>query len=303
MSTSMPASDVVATKANVDQIAAFMRNCSFEATRPAAKDIAALRETLAPGTPVYLTMLPNHQPGECVDNACAIRNAGLTPIPHLAVRHLASLDAADQILADLNAKAGVTRVLLIGGDTKTPMGSIPNVLALIESGILQRNRISDVGVAGFPDGHPVLNEDELEANLVTKLAAIQSGGLEGRIVTQFVFDAAPVIRWISWLRRRGLHAPIHVGLAGPTSLMAWLNFARKCGVKASAEALAQTQWFGAAGVQIRRTRSDHPDTRSGRRRTGPCRPAPVRLWRHRRHGEMGATGHARCDRPQRGWRL
>jgi methylenetetrahydrofolate reductase (NADPH) len=175
-------------------------------------------------------------------------------VPHLAVRHIESLQAADEMLADLNKKAGVTRVLLIGGDTKTPMGSIPNVLTLIESGLLQRNRIADVGVGGFPDGHPSMSEEELEANLVTKLAAIQSGGLEGHVVTQFSFDAAPVIAWIGWLRQRGIHVPVRVGLAGPTSLMAWLNFARKCGVKASAEALANR-----SGLVKRAFKSVAPD--------------------------------------------
>lgn len=239
MATSVSPGAPASTSDVVAQISGFMRQCSFEATRPAPKDIAALRDGLLPGTPVYLTMLPAQRPGECVDNACALREAGLTPVPHIAVRHLETLDAANELLAALSAKAGVTRVLLIGGDTKTPMGNIPNVLTLIESGLLQRNRITGVGVGGFPDGHPAMSEDELEANLVTKLAAIQNGGLDGHIVTQFVFDAEPVIKWVGWLRQRGLHVPVHIGLAGPTSLMAWLNFARKCGVKASAEALAK----------------------------------------------------------------
>jgi methylenetetrahydrofolate reductase (NADPH) len=32
---------------------------------------------------------------------------------------------------------------------------------------------------------------------------------------------------------------VRIGLAGPTSLMTWLKFASKCGVRASAEALAK----------------------------------------------------------------
>ncbi len=240
--------------ASVENISGFMQGCTFEATRPSDKDIAALRENLAPGTPVYLTMLPNHRPGESLAMAVAVRNAGLTPVPHIAVRHMPSMRDIDELLAGLNSEAGVKTVLLIGGDSKDPVGNVPDVLSVIESGVLQRNHIANVGVGGFPDGHPALSEDELEALLVTKLAAIQNGGLEAHVVTQFSFDAGPIIAWVSWLRGRGIHVPVRVGLAGPTSLMAWLNFARKCGVKASAEALASR-----SGLVKRAFKSVAPD--------------------------------------------
>ncbi|MCC2096749.1 MAG: methylenetetrahydrofolate reductase [Hyphomicrobiales bacterium] len=232
------AADTEAGDVIVAQIASFMQSCTFEATKPSAKDIAALGETLAPGTTVYLTMLPNQKPTEGIDAAVAVRDAGLNPVPHLAARHFQSIGDVDRLLAAFNSRAGVTKVLLIGGDTADPVGTVRDVLSIIESGVLQGNRMTDVGVGGFPDGHPAMSDEELESVLVRKLAAIQNGGLNGHIVTQFSFDAAPVIRWINWLRGRGIHVPVHVGLAGPTSLMSWLNFARKCGVKASAESLA-----------------------------------------------------------------
>ncbi|MGE3644330.1 MAG: methylenetetrahydrofolate reductase [Beijerinckiaceae bacterium] len=219
-------------------ITAFMRTCTFEATRPSEKDVAALRETLPEGTSVYLTMLPNQKAEESLQAAKSIRNAGLTPVPHLAVRHFSTMQDVEKLLSAFASEAGVTRVLLIGGDTATPSGSVADVLSVIQSGALQRSRIAEVGVGGFPDGHPAMSEDELEANLVTKLAAIQGGGLEGHIVTQFAFDAEPIVRWLQWLRGRGIGVPVHIGMAGPTSLMSWLNYARKCGVKASAESLA-----------------------------------------------------------------
>ncbi|MDP4594831.1 MAG: methylenetetrahydrofolate reductase [Beijerinckiaceae bacterium] len=224
--------------ASLQQITAFMRSCAFEATRPGNKDIAALRDALAPGTMVYLTMLPNQTRDEAIAAAMGVREAGLVPVPHIAVRHLPGMADMDALLAAFNKQASVKRVLLIGGDIAKPAGSIRDVLSVIESGVLQANRISEIGVGGFPDGHPAMSEEELEANLVTKLAAIQNGGLAGHVVTQFSFDSGPIIRWIRWLRLRGITIPVHIGLAGPTSLMAWLNFARKCGVKASAEALA-----------------------------------------------------------------
>ena len=237
-----------------EQVTAFMQACTFEATKPNAKDIAALREFLAPGSVVYLTMLPNHETDESIAAAIAIRQAGFIPVPHIAARHMPSMSDLDALLGAYHNQAAVARVLLIGGDIVEPNGSVADVQTIIESGVLQRNRITEIGVGGFPDGHPAMNEEELEANLVSKLAAIQSGGLHGHVVTQFSFDAQPIIRWVTWLRERGISVPVHVGLAGPTSLMAWLNFARKCGVKASAEALANR-----SGLVKRAFKSVAPD--------------------------------------------
>ena len=95
-----------------------------------------------------------------------------------------------------------------------------------------------VGLAGYPEAHPRIGADELEASLVTKLASAQTQGLAVHIVTQFCFDARPIVRWIAWLRGRGIHVPVRVGLAGPTSMSTWMGYARRCGVKASASALA-----------------------------------------------------------------
>jgi len=235
MATSAPA---LAPDATVEQIAAFMSDCSLEATRPSAADIAALGTSLKPGTSVYLTMLPNRPLDELVASSVAVRKTGLEPVPHLSARHFPNMDVLETLVGRLVDEAGARTVLLIGGDTGKAVGSVETALAVIESGVFQRRGVRSVGLPGFPDGHPAMNEDEIEANLVTKLAAVQNAGLEAHIVTQFCFDQRPILAWLNWLGERGIHAPVRIGLAGPTSLMTWLNYARKCGVKASAEALA-----------------------------------------------------------------
>ncbi|MDB5570588.1 MAG: Methylenetetrahydrofolate reductase [Hyphomicrobiales bacterium] len=224
--------------ASVEQIAAFMRACSFEATRPSASDIAGLAKALPPGVPVYLTSIPGKPLSELVESSMAVRAAGLEPVPHLSARHFETLETADAHVGDLVKRAGARSMLLVGGDIAHPKGEVRDALSLIESGIFEKHGVARVDLPGFPDGHPQMSEDELEANLVTKLAALQRRGLESEIVTQFCFDAGPVLAWIDWLRARGINAPVRIGLAGPTSLLTWLNYARKCGVKASAEALA-----------------------------------------------------------------
>lgn len=223
----------------VEQIKAFMARCSIETTRPSAADITELGKALAPGTEVFVTMLPGKPADEHISFAVGLREAGFEPVPHVSIRHFEDMKSVDAFVGRLAGAAQVRQLLLIGGDTANARGTVRDVQSVIESGILQRHDIAKVNIGGFPDGHPVLNDDDLEIFLLRKLAAIQSGGLEAGIVTQFSFDAVPVIRWMQWLRRRGIHAPVRIGLAGPTNLMAWLNFARKCGVKASAGAIAK----------------------------------------------------------------
>ena len=217
------------------RIAGFMRRASIEATRPTQADAEMLRETLPSGANIFLSAVPKRPRDEVVASARAIRAAGLDPVPHIAARSFPDAASADELLARLHGEGDVRAVLLIGGDLPSPAGSIVGAQRLIESGVLGRCGIERVGIAGYPDGHPRMSDEELESTLVTKVAAAQSAGLDVHIVTRFCFEPRMILRWIEWLRRRGLHLPVDIGFAGPTNLMTWLDYARRCGVRASAE--------------------------------------------------------------------
>lgn len=222
----------------IDAIAAFMDQCSFEATRPSPAELQALGGLIPKGSPLFLTALPNRAPAELERAAMLAREAGLTPVPHLSARHFTTFDALDAHLANLRASSGADQIMLVGGDMAKPVGEVQDALAVIESGLLEKHAIARVHLPGFPDGHPHVDADQLETSLVTKLAALQQRGVESEIVSQFCFEAAPIIKWLDALRGRGVHVPVRIGLAGPTTLLKWLGYARRCGVKASAEALA-----------------------------------------------------------------
>lgn len=221
-----------------EHIMRFMAGCSLEATRPTEMEIDSLAAILTPGATVYLTAIPGRPLEELIAPAVRLRQLGLIPVPHVSARLLPDVRTLDSFLARVAHEAQVDHVLLIGGDRARPVGSVQDALQVIESGVFSRNGVLKVGLPGFPDGHPVLSPDEIEASLLSKLASLQRQGVEGEVVTQFSFDDKPVVEWLSWLRSRGVHAPVRIGLAGPTTLMTWLNYARRCGVKASAGALA-----------------------------------------------------------------
>ena len=221
----------------MQRIAAFMTGFSVEATRPSDADIAALA-VLKRGTRVYVSALPGRPAEEAISAAIRLRAAGLEPVPHVAVRNFASIDALDDFLARLNGEAGVRRALVIAGD-RTEYGPFRRALDAIDSGILRRRGIRAIGVAGYPEGHPRIGVDELDRALAEKIAAAEAMGLAVEIVTQFGFDARAILDYVARLRAFGIEHPLRIGLAGPTSLSALLRYAGRCGVRASAQALAR----------------------------------------------------------------
>lgn len=221
----------------VERIAAFMAGFSIEATRPSAADIAALA-VLEPGTRVYLSAIPNRPADESVATAVQVRAAGLEPVPHVAVRNFASEGALDDFLAQLNGEAGVDSVLVIAGD-RSECGPFRRALDAIDSGVLRRRGIRTIGIAGYPEGHPRIGEEELNRALREKIAAAEATGLAVEIVTQFCFDARTVLDFIARLRAFGFDHRLRIGLVGPTSLTSLMRYASRCGVRASAQGLAR----------------------------------------------------------------
>jgi methylenetetrahydrofolate reductase (NADPH) len=220
-------------------IADFVSGYSLEATRPTDEEVAALAGVAPAGTRVYVSAVATRPPQEVIESAIRLRAGGFNPVPHLAVRMFASAAQLDDLLARLHGEAGVERLLVIAGDRDQPAGAFRSAIEVIDGGALQRHGIREVGIAGYPEGHPRISQQDLDRALMDKIAAAEGTGIAVHIVTQFCFDAAAILRWISRLRDFGLEHPVRVGLAGPTNLAALLRYARRCGVRASAQGLAR----------------------------------------------------------------
>ncbi|HML08495.1 MAG TPA: methylenetetrahydrofolate reductase [Xanthobacteraceae bacterium] len=223
--------------AAVRRIATFMQNFSIEATRPSDAEIAAIA-ALRRGTRVYISSVPTRPAQESLDAAIRLRRAGFEPVPHVAVRNFASLAALDDFLARLNGEAEARSVLVIAGD-RDECGPFRRALDAIDSGVLQRRGIGTVGIAGYPDGHPRVSDEELNRALADKITAAEATGLTVEIVTQFCFEARAILNFVARLRAFGFDHRLRIGLAGPTGLAALLRYATRCGVRSSAQALAR----------------------------------------------------------------
>jgi methylenetetrahydrofolate reductase (NADPH) len=223
----------------IRRIADFLRSFSIEATRPTPADFAALNAVQPRPRWIYLAAIPTRPLAELVEYAAATRAAGFEPVPHLAVRNLPSRAALDDLLSRLVGEAGIKRALVIAGDADRAQGPYASALEAIESGLLQRHGIVEIGIAGHPEGHPRVSVEVLDRALTAKIDAAEQTGLEVHIVTQFGFSAAAIESWILRMRDLGIEVPIRIGMAGPTSLATLLRYAKRCGVMASAQGLTR----------------------------------------------------------------
>jgi methylenetetrahydrofolate reductase (NADPH) len=218
------------------QPAALAQRFSLEVTRPNASEIAALADILPRDTPLYLTAVPTQNARELVTAAAAIRKAGIEPVAHIAARRLASTGALQELLAGLRGEADMRRLLLIGGDVDMPQ-AFADALAVIQKGRLHEAGIEEIGIGAYPEVHPRISAERLEAALDEKIAAATAHGLRVHIVSQFSFSGEHIIAWLKKLRSCGIKNPIGVGLAGPTSVPALIRYAKRCGVSASLRGL------------------------------------------------------------------
>ena len=214
--------------------AALLRDFSLEMT---GKDVPALEEAAAvvpAGTRINVTFLGNEDLGMRVAAARAVREHGFVPVPHLSARRLRSQGELEEFLAALAEVGAAEHVFVVGGDPETPEGPYPDSLSVIRTGVLPRHGVRGVGVSGYPEGHPGIDDAALWSALTDKTAAIREQGLEPEIITQFGFDKDPVLEWLAEVRRRGVDAPVRIGVPGPAGVRRLLGYARRFGVGTSA---------------------------------------------------------------------
>jgi methylenetetrahydrofolate reductase (NADPH) len=217
------------------RIAQFVRRASTEITTYDHALIPQLAAMLPVGTTVYVAHTPRASLDDVVHTASAVQAAGLRASPHIVARRLAGEPALRAALARLS-EAGVEQVLVVAGDLAHPAGPFASSLDVLASGALRGSGIRRIGFAGHPEGHPSVAEDALWESLRRKQARAAQIGLRAHVVTQFGFDADAVCDWVRRLGAHGIALPVHVGVAGPTSVSRLLKFAMQCGVGASVHA-------------------------------------------------------------------
>lgn len=211
-------------------VADFMRGFSVETTPGTADKIPDYRVHLAPGTRVFITFLPGSDFDATIATATRLRGEGFEPVPHLAARSIPDRRFLDEKLRRLSDEAGVEEILLIAGAVDTPVGGFSNTMEILETGLVDRYGLARVGVAGHPEGSPDIPDEVVERALAWKDAFAKRSDAAFYVLTQFCFEAEPVIAWEQRVRAAGVGLPLYIGLPGLATIKSLLAHARACGV-------------------------------------------------------------------------
>jgi methylenetetrahydrofolate reductase (NADH) len=210
-----------------------LRDFSLEMTGKDAGRLEEARGTIPPGTRINVTFLENEDGRMRLDAVKAVKRFGYVPVPHISARRLRSQEQLEEYLSALAAEDACQNVLVIAGDPTEPLGPFDDALAVINSGLLQQYGTRNIGVGGYPEGHPAIGESALWSALEAKDAALKELGLPGVVITQFGFDVDPVLKWLEAVRERGIDMPVRVGVPGPAGVRRLLSYAARFGVGTS----------------------------------------------------------------------
>jgi len=215
------------TKSRIMQ---FMSGWSIETTPGSAAKIPDYREHLSPGTKVAVTFLPGSDYLDTVATSKRLRQEGFEPAPHIAARSVKDRAHLEDYLTRLKNDADVSQVVVLGGAVDRPVGSYSDSMQLLETGLFDKLGIKKIGVAGHPEGSPDIKDADVKAALQWKNAFAERTGAEMYVVTQFVFEAQPIIDWDKKIQAEGNRLPVHIGIPGLATLKTLINHARACGI-------------------------------------------------------------------------
>jgi methylenetetrahydrofolate reductase (NADPH) len=178
------------------------------------------------GLTLTVTCSPRHGLDSALDTACALRAMGHVVVPHLAARMVRGPDHLDRLLERM-AEAGIVDVFLVGGDAEQPLGPYASALDLIAVLRAHRNAPRTIGVAAYPEGHPLIDPGALAVALERKAPDADY------MVTQLCFDHVVLLRWLERTRKAGVELPLFVGVPGAVHRRKLLEISVRVGVGAS----------------------------------------------------------------------
>ncbi len=182
------------------------------------------------GVRVYITDVGTDPNKTLVAAAKRVHDLGYTPVPHFASRRLTTKAALEDRIKAMTGEAGVHDVLVIGGGLEKQAGDFSSSMEVLETGFFDKYGVTDIGVAGHPEGSPDFSDDVALEALRLKKSFGERTGARIRVVTQFGFDAEKFVAWAESLRESGIDLPVHLGVAGPAKITTLIKYAAMCGV-------------------------------------------------------------------------
>lgn len=217
----------------------FAQTFSIEVTPQGAWKVPSYGDLLPQRTEVYVPHLPDVPLSDAIAALTRLSQEGMVPVAHIAARNLTSEEELKSFLEQATGEAGLSKVLLIGGGVGKQRGPFGGTFEVLDTGLLDEHGISAFGIAGHPEGSPDISNTEIRDSMKAKVGHARKSGAQSHIVTQFFFDATPVIDWEAGLRNDGFDLPIHIGLHGVTSFKNLMWYGMQCGIGNSLRVLAK----------------------------------------------------------------
>jgi len=174
---------------------------------------------------------------DMVDSAARLRREGFDPVPHFPARIIRDQATLEDWLARYSGEAGITSVLALAGSPAKPAGDFTDSMQMMESGAFDRAGITQINVAGHPEGNRDIAADGSEREIMQaarwKQDFAERSDAEVVMVTQFVFEPKPIFDWTARLAAEGITLPVKIGLSGPARLQTLIRYGIACGVGAS----------------------------------------------------------------------
>jgi len=228
-------------RSGLARVAPLLRAPRYEVF-PGAGTEQAVLEWVPRELTVTVTASPTRGLEPTLDLATSLAGHGYTAVPHVTAR----LVRDDAHLADIVARltaAGISDIFVPGGDADPPAGRFHSALELLERLAEMGRPFARVGITGYPESHPKIDDD------ITIQSMWDKRRHAAYLVSNLCFDPATLRRWITRVRARGVTLPLLVGLAGPVDRARLLRMAAVAGVSESARFLAgHTEWFLRLGV-------------------------------------------------------
>ncbi len=213
-----------------DKIVKILKGFSLEITPFVANKIENLSQFIKPSTTIFITFLPGSDYKDTVNTAKKIQQERLNPAPHFAARSIKSKEMLEDYVSRIVGEANVKKILIVGGAGKHQIGPYADTVSLLETGIFDKYGITDIGVAGHPEGSPDITDKEIKKSLILKNKFSETSDANFFIVSQFCFDAESILNWSIKINSEGNKIPIIIGLPGVAKLSTLIKYSLSCGI-------------------------------------------------------------------------
>jgi methylenetetrahydrofolate reductase (NADPH) len=179
--------------------------------------------TLPAGSVVTVTASPRKGIEATFTLSEELARRGFRVVPHLTARQVRDKSHLHEIVDRLSA-GGFEDVFIIGGDITEPVGTYDSSSALIADMVVMGNRPRRIGVAAYPEGHPLINREALMQALKAKQP------FANYMVTQICFDPQIIGKWLADVRANGITLPVYIGIPGILKRSKLLEISLRVGV-------------------------------------------------------------------------